>query len=36
MLFHAKTKKFAGIGFTVIAVLVIISMVLLYFPAVWR
>ena len=35
MLFHQKTKRAAGIGFTVISILVIVSMILLYFP-VWR
>jgi hypothetical protein len=34
-LFHEKTKKAVGIGFTVVGILVIISMILLYFP-VWR
>lgn len=36
MLFHEKTKKFAQFGFSIIAVLVIISMIVLYFPAIWR
>jgi len=34
MLFHEKTKKYASIGFIVVGILVIISMILLYFP-VW-
>ena len=33
MLFHEKTRKAAGIGMVVIGFLVIISMLLLYFPA---
>jgi len=33
MLFHEKTKKAVSTGFVVIAILVIISMILLYFPA---
>ena len=33
MLFHEKTKKYAGVGFIVISIFVIISMILLYFPA---
>jgi len=33
MLFHEKTRKAAGIGFIVVSILVIISMLLLYFPA---
>jgi len=33
MLFHEKTRKFAGTAFVVISILVIISMILLYFPA---
>jgi hypothetical protein len=35
MLFHEKTKKAAGTLMIVIGVLVIISMIALYFPA-WR
>jgi uncharacterized membrane protein YukC len=35
MLFHEKTRKAAGVGFIVVSILVIISMLLLYFP-VWR
>ena len=35
MLFHEKTRKAAGIGFMIIGALVIISMILLYFP-VWK
>jgi uncharacterized membrane protein YukC len=34
MLFHEKTRKAAGIGFIVVSILVIISMLLLYFPAI--
>jgi len=34
-LFHEKTKKAVGMGFIVVSILVIISMILLYFP-VWR
>jgi uncharacterized membrane protein YukC len=34
-LFHEKTKKAVGTGFIVVSILVIISMILLYFP-VWR
>jgi len=34
ILFHEKTKKAVGIGFMVVGVLVIISMILMYFP-VW-
>jgi len=33
MLFHEKTRKAAGIGFVVIGILVILSMMILYFPA---
>ncbi len=33
MLFHKNTKKFASVGFTVISILVVLSMLLLYFPA---
>jgi predicted nucleic acid-binding Zn ribbon protein len=35
LLFHEKTKKAVSIGFMVVGALVIISMILLYFP-VWR
>lgn len=35
MLFHEKTRKKLNIGFIVVSILVIISMILLYFP-VWR
>ncbi len=34
MLFHEKSQKAFRIGFIVIGVLVIISMILLYFPAI--
>jgi len=34
MLFHEKTRKAAGIGFIVVSILVIVSMLLLYFPAI--
>lgn len=34
MLFHEKTKKTVGNLFIVVGILVIISMVLLYFPAI--
>jgi hypothetical protein len=33
MLFHEKTKKVARVGITIISILVIVSMLLLYFPA---
>jgi hypothetical protein len=33
MLFHHKTRKAAGIGMVIIGILVIISMIILYFPA---
>jgi hypothetical protein len=33
MLFHEKTRKAAGVGMVVIGILVILSMILLYFPA---
>lgn len=33
MLFHEKTRKAAGVGFIVVSILVIISMIILYFPA---
>ena len=36
MLFHEKSKKAIGTGFIVISILVIISMILLYFPALNR
>jgi len=35
LLFHEKTKKAVGVWFIVVSILVIISMILLYFP-VWR
>lgn len=35
MLFHEKTKKAVGVGFVVVAILVILSMILLSFP-VWN
>jgi len=35
LLFHEKTKKAVGIGFMVVSILVIVSMILLYFP-VWK
>jgi len=35
MLFHEKSRKAFSIGFMVLSILVIISMILLYFP-VWR
>lgn len=35
MLFHEKSRKAINIGFMVVGVLVIISMVLFYFP-VWQ
>ena len=34
MLFHEKTRKAANIGIIVISILVVISMLLLYFPAI--
>jgi len=34
MLFHQKSQKFFRIFFIVVGVLVIISMMLLYFPAI--
>ncbi|MDB5239013.1 MAG: hypothetical protein JWO00_348 [Candidatus Parcubacteria bacterium] len=34
MLFHKNTKKFANVGIIIISILVVISMLLLYFPAV--
>lgn len=34
MLFHEKTKKAVSLGFIIISILVIISMILLYFPAI--
>lgn len=34
MLFHEKTRKAAGVGMIIIGILVIISMILLYFPAI--
>ncbi len=33
MLFHKNTKKVVGVGFTIISILVVLSMLLLYFPA---
>jgi len=33
MLFHEKTRKAAGVGFIVVSILVILSMLILYFPA---
>ena len=36
MLFHRNTKKVIRIVFSVIGVLVVISMVLLYMPALYR
>jgi uncharacterized membrane protein YukC len=33
MLFHEKTRKAAGVGIVVVSILVIISMLILYFPA---
>jgi len=35
MLFHEKNQRRFRIGFTVLSILVIVSMILLYFP-VWR
>jgi len=35
LLFHEKTKKAVGVGFMIVSILVIISMILLYFP-VWK
>ncbi len=35
MLFHEKTRKATGIGMIVVGVLVIVSMILMYFP-VWN
>ena len=35
MLFHEKTKKAVGKGFIVVSILVILSMILAYFPG-WR
>jgi len=35
MLFHEKSKKVVRIGFMMVSILVIISMILLYFP-VWQ
>jgi len=34
MLFHEKTRKAAGIGMTIVGILVVLSMILLYFPAI--
>jgi len=34
MLFHEKTRKAANVGIIVISILVVISMILLYFPAI--
>jgi len=34
MLFHEKTRKAANVGIIIISILVIISMILLYFPAI--
>jgi hypothetical protein len=36
MLFHERTRRIAGTGFVVIGILVILSMILLYFPALWQ
>lgn len=36
MLFHHKSQKAIGIGFIVVSILVIVSMILLYFPAISR
>ena len=33
MLFHERTRKAANIGIIVISILVIVSMLILYFPA---
>ena len=33
MLFHEKTRKAFSVGFMILSILVIISMMLLYFPA---
>lgn len=35
MLFHEKTKKVVGIGFMIVSILVIASMILLSFP-IWK
>ena len=34
MLFHEKTRKAANIGIIIISILVIVSMLILYFPAI--
>lgn len=36
MLFHEKTRKAAGIGFVVVTILVVISMIIMMFPTAWR
>jgi hypothetical protein len=36
MLFHEKTRKALNVGFIVVGILVIVSMLLLYFPALSR
>jgi predicted nucleic acid-binding Zn ribbon protein len=33
MLFHEKTRRRINVGFIVVGILVIVSMMLLYFPA---
>jgi len=33
MLFHKNTKKVLNVGIIIISILVIVSMILLYFPA---
>gem|GEM_PF-1150033 len=35
LLFHEKTKKAVSFGFMIVSILVILSMILLYFP-VWK
>ena len=36
MLFHEKSRKAFSIGFVVISILVVLSMLVFSFPAIWQ